>query len=175
MAEGLARPWAVAVFNRAVETDKLEAWSERLLVLELAVSSPAWRRIQADGRHNPQQQAAILVEVLAELLDPEARNLLKLLGVYQRLDCLPQIKSQFQALQDRKAGVLELEVVSAFAPQADEAAFIAGLQRRFGEGLRLVRRTDPRLIGGLQIRQGDRVLDASLRGDLERAGRHLRI
>ena len=175
MVEALAHPWAAAVFARANETKRQDAWSQTLLVLEQGTATDAWQRIQTDARRDHAQQAQLLIEACGDLLDDEGRNLVRLLAAFRRIGLARELRRQFQALCDRQAGVVEVGVDSAFAETGEDKTLLAALRQLFGPTLRVVRRIDPALIGGVVIRQGDRVLDASLRGSLERAARHLRV
>lgn len=174
MNEGLAHPWAAAIFARAQESKRIDEWANSLLVLQEAVASPAWQRIKADARLDRTHQARTLIEACGDLLDIEGQNLVRLLAANRRLDLLGEIRLQYQSLCDKAAGVVEVQLISALAADGDERAILAALRQRFGAKLRLVHSHDPHLIGGVVVRQGDRVLDASLKGSLERMARHLR-
>ena len=107
-------------------------------------------------------------------MDEEGRNLVRLLAANRRIGLAAEIRRQYQALCDQGAGIVEVEISSALKTTGDESVIQTALRKRFGPNLRLVHRHDPALIGGVVIRQGDRVLDASLKGSLERMARHLR-
>ena len=66
-------------------------------------------------------------------------------------------------------GVVAATVTSA-APleKAEVAAIGARLESMTGQTVKLATAVDPSLIGGLTVRVGDRMIDASVRGRLER-------
>ena len=153
----------------------MKSWDQNLLVITQAVASPVWRRVAADARIGHAKQAQILIEVCGDLIDQEGQNLVRLLSAFDRIGLAREIHSQLMAQRDLSDGVVEIELTSALAETGDESKILARLRQHFGAQLRLVRKTDHSLIGGAVLRQGDRVLDASLKGGLERVGRHLRV
>ena len=66
-------------------------------------------------------------------------------------------------------GIVEAIVTSA-APleEAERAALAERLAALTGQRVEIEERVDPALLGGLQVRIGDRLIDGSVRGRLER-------
>jgi F-type H+-transporting ATPase subunit delta len=78
------------------------------------------------------------------------------------------IVGQFEALVERKQGIRRAHLVSAVPLTDDEVArLVRELERYTKSKLRLTSEVDPRLIGGAQVRIGDRVIDRSVRTLLE--------
>jgi len=70
---------------------------------------------------------------------------------------------------DRERGVVPAVVTSAVPLSAEEAAAVqARVEAMTGSTVSLRSEVDPSLVGGLTLRVGDRLLDASIRGRLER-------
>jgi F-type H+-transporting ATPase subunit delta len=68
---------------------------------------------------------------------------------------------------DTEKGVLHGELVTAVEIAGDErAAVLERLEKQAGRSLDLVYSVDPGILGGIILRVGDRVLDASLRAQL---------
>ncbi|MEN6559370.1 MAG: ATP synthase F1 subunit delta [Acidobacteriota bacterium] len=111
---------------------------------------------------------AVLGKVLAaQGMSPKASRFLKLLQDHKRLDLLPEI---VQALPDAwadKQGVVSYEVASVVplgAAQRDRLA--RSLEAAEGRPVRLVFKIDPALLGGLTVRKGHVIYDASVEGEL---------
>jgi F-type H+-transporting ATPase subunit delta len=102
-------------------------------------------------------------------VSPLAVNLAGLLVDRGRVELLPAIAREFRRLLNRQQGIVEAEVVTA-SPLTDDE--LEALRRRVEAiaGARVEMRTqvDESLIGGLTVKVAGRMLDASVRGRLER-------
>jgi F-type H+-transporting ATPase subunit delta len=118
---------------------------------------------RAAGPHRPARPAA----GRRRLRPP--RNLLALLIRRGRFDLLPDLIREFRRLNRRREGIVEATVTSA-APLDPAAvdAIAARLVDMTGQRVELSLAVDAGLLGGLQVRVGDRLIDASVRGRLER-------
>jgi len=77
---------------------------------------------------------------------------------------LPEISREYEQLVDRHLGRMHAGVTTAHEVDPEAArAIAASLARVVRQEVLPHFRTDPRLLGGLIVRMGDRVLDASLR------------
>jgi len=86
----------------------------------------------------------------------------------QRIEALPEIANQFEALKADREGAVDAEISSAYPLEGAElTALIGDLERRFKRKIRPNVAIDQSLIGGALIRVGDQVIDGSVRGKLE--------
>ena len=99
------------------------------------------------------------------------RNLLLLLMRRRRLAHAGRVAADFRRLYNRRAGIVEATATSAAPLSADEVrtlreriAAIAGTGRQVDLQLAV----DPSLLGGITVRLGDKLIDGSVRGRLER-------
>jgi F-type H+-transporting ATPase subunit delta len=96
-------------------------------------------------------------------------NLAGLLLGRRRVGLLPAISVEYERLLDNARGVVAATVTSAIPLEAhDEDALRQRVEAMTGRTVRLAAVVDPTLIGGLTLQVGDRLLDASVRGRLER-------
>jgi F-type H+-transporting ATPase subunit delta len=117
---------------------------------------------------NARKRGAILDEVLARAgLGPKASRFLKLLQHHKRMDLLTDIAAALPAAWNERQGVVTFEVSSA-APltSAQEGRLAEALASSEGKPVRLVLKADPGLVGGLALRRGHIVYDASVEGGL---------
>ena len=85
----------------------------------------------------------------------------------ERLGVLPEIAAQFDALRNAHEGVVDARIASAFPlSDAQLAEIVATLRAKYGREVKTSVSVDPDLIGGVSIRVGDEVMDASVRGKL---------
>ena len=168
----IARPYARAAFKHALASNALKAWGDVLGTASKVVSDP--RVAQAlsaptHGRPGAAELVAGIVSAAGTTLDQGARNFLMLLGENHRLDALPQIAVQFEALRAEAENTIDVEVVTAMAlTDGQKAQLKAALGSRFKREVRLHESVDPTLIGGAVIHAGDLVIDGSLKGRLAR-------
>jgi F-type H+-transporting ATPase subunit delta len=170
MAESItiARPYAQAVFRLAREEGTLSEWSERLARLAAIAGDPVMERVVG----NPEISARQLVELFASLSgEPENRELASLIGVLaenRRFGVLAEVGAIFESLKREDEGIEEAVIASAFPLDAPAlAALQKTLETQFGSRLQGRVEIDPSLIGGVRVKVGDRVFDASVRGKLD--------
>jgi F-type H+-transporting ATPase subunit delta len=108
------------------------------------------------------------------LLDREGVNLAKLLIESNRVGDVREIALEFDRLADAAAGRVRAIVTTAVeltAPERDRVA--EQLSRRLGREVKLEVVVDPRILGGLKLQYGDRLVDASLSTKLQQLRRRL--
>jgi len=168
MAESntIARPYADATFRLAVETDSLPDWSDAFTRLAAVMQAEEAQALIS----NPRVTAASICEVIGNAageLSREQQNFLLILAQNERLSVLAQIASQFEELRNRHDDVLDAHVTSAYPLTRQQIAeIVTTLQGRYGRTVKVHSEVDNNLIGGVSIRIGDEVIDASVRGKL---------
>jgi F-type H+-transporting ATPase subunit delta len=170
----VARVYAQALFDAARAADAVERVGRELgdFVAALAASAPL-----RDALVNPRVEMAAKRRVVAELTDdvqPLLRNALQLVLQKGRASLLPEIGEEYAALAAREAGVVGIEVTSAVELSAEQLEKLASAaEQRLGTRVELARRVDPEIIGGLVLRVGDVIVDASLRARIRQLQRRL--
>ena len=113
-------------------------------------------------------------EIIGEILDrekfrPKSRRFLLLLIRHRRLDLLPEVVRDLPARWKDLHGIRTFEVRSV-VPLSDgqKGRLEAELARLEEAPVFCSYGLDPALVGGLFIRKGNRVYDASVKGELER-------
>ena len=97
----------------------------------------------------------------------EIRNFVSVLLSRNDLGLLPEIVEQFRGLVIHGPRAQRVLVTSAVALTDEEKSALADkLMSRFGTNLDFEYKTDSSLLGGLVVRVGDRVIDASVAGKL---------
>jgi F-type H+-transporting ATPase subunit delta len=164
-----ARRYAEAALELARRDGTLDAWlAELRLAVELVGVEEA-----ATVVDNPaiawDQRRAIITGLLGSRVGTPTRNLVLLLARRGRLAILPRVSDEFKRLVDREHGVVVANVTSAQPLEAADLAAIAERIRAMaGARVEVQAAVDPQLIGGLTVRVGDRLIDASVRGRLAR-------
>ncbi len=166
---GGARRYAEALLEIARRDGTLDAWLDDLRLSAETAAEPDVARVV----DNPAVPAVARREVLEKLLGGRiarpALNLALLLAARGRLALLPGIALEYKRLVDRERAVVTALVTSAMPFEPAELTAVASrLASLTGRTVEVEARVDPALVGGLVIRVGDRLIDASVRGRLER-------
>lgn len=168
MAESLtiARPYAEAAFQIARDTQALPSWSDALARLAVVAGTEAARELIGNPRLTVEQVATLCADVAGSVTEQQ-KNFVRLLADNDRIAVLPEVARLFEGLRNEFEGVLEAQVSSAFPLNDEQVADIVGtLEKKYGRSVKVSVNVDADLIGGVSIRIGDEVMDASVRGKL---------
>jgi F-type H+-transporting ATPase subunit delta len=170
----LARPYANAVFDVARSDADLDRWSQMLAMLAAAVEAPTVQRLLVSPEVEETEKARKLVEVCQDDLTDRGRRVVQVLAANKRLELLPEIRTQFEALRAEEQATLDVMITSAFPLTDDQQERLAeALVRRFNKEINMTSQVDSALIGGAIIRAGDTVIDGSVRGRLTKLAENI--
>lgn len=168
----VARRYAAALMGAAEETRVAEAVTRDLqLVTETLRSSRDLRLLVASPIIRAGKKASVFKALFSSRVSPQTMVFIDLLIAKQREELLEDTIREYMALRDKMLGIVNIRVVSAVEltkPQVD--ALQAQLERYTGKKVRMHLLLDPAIKGGLVVRVGDTVLDASVRHQLEVLG-----
>ncbi len=169
-ASGLAKRYATALFELARESEALDRVAGDLATVReaLAASPELQRLIRSPVVPREELQEALLA--LADKLGVHhiVRNLLGLLAQRRRLFALRHIIDAYDEMLAAHRGEMTAEVTAAMPLDDRQLAHLRkALERQAGRTVKLVAKVDPDLIGGLVVRIGSRMIDASLRTKLQ--------
>ena len=163
----LARPYAKAALEYALESNQLQAWSNMLTLTAAVSEQEKVAELLASPEATSSQLADTFVKVCGDQLDQKGANFIVELAQHKRLSLLPQINEQFEALKAQQQHVVEVEVASAFELEDSQVqALAAKLKQSLNREVQMHTRIDSDLLGGVLIRAGDLVIDGSVRGKL---------
>ena len=163
-----ARPYANAVYDIASQTSALDSWSDALTNLASVVSDVQMSELLQDPETGKQQKGEVVIQVLGDKLDEQQQNLVKLMAENGRLSIMPDVRDQFEVARAKAENKVEAEVISAFelsAQQTDE--LVNTLKNKLGCDVTLTTTIDESLIGGIVIKAGDTIIDASMKSQLD--------
>ena len=170
----LARPYAIAAFQQSQEEGKIAEWADMLETLTLIVKDPTMGGLIVNPKVNKEQLVALILDVAGDRLSRTGQNLVRVLGEYGRLGLVGDIERIFNEERSRHEGLSEVTVISAFELSAEQQQNISSaMRKRLGTEVNLSVEIDKELIGGVVIRAGDLLIDASLRGRLTQLGQTL--
>ena len=164
-----ARRYAEAAFEVATRDGTLERWRTDL---DLAASLAGDQR-SLDVLANPaipiERRGKALDDLLGDRVSGQTANLIRLLLRRGRIEDLPRVAAEYRRLDDARQGITHATATSASELTQDEIRELtARLEQSTGGRIALDVEVDPSLLGGLVVRVGDRLIDGSVRGRLER-------
>lgn len=166
---GVAERYASALFELAAESDQLAAVAEQLGRFEALLSeSPDLARLVRSPVFSADEQLRAVAAVLEKSgIGGPAANLVKVAARNRRLFAVPDMIRSFRQQLARHRGEVSAEVTSAEPLNAAHvAALKEALRASIGKDVALDTKVDPRLIGGLIVKVGSRMIDTSLRTKL---------
>lgn len=165
--EVAAKRYAQAAFDIALERDEFDRWAEDLRAIADLAALPGVLDILDSSRVPSDAKARLLRSGLSDL-SPLAMNLAHLLVEKSRIAQAEQVRDEYQRLLDEHRGVAQATVVTAVPISEDERqAVIRRLRELTGKEIVLEAQEDPKILGGLVARIGDRLIDGSTRGRLQ--------
>ncbi len=163
----LARPYAKAAFQAASDDKQLTEWSAMLSYASLAAQDEQMKKVLDHPSLTSDQKAKAFVDVCEGKLSEKAQNMMHILAENKRLALLPQIASLFDELKALQEKSVDVAVTTAFELSGEqEANLVKALSAKLDRKITISSSTDKSLIGGVIIRAGDLVIDASVRGKL---------
>ncbi|GAA5130974.1 F0F1 ATP synthase subunit delta [Thalassotalea piscium] len=164
----VARPYAKAAFDYAVEANAIENWHE-MLVFAAEVSKDATINQYLSGGASVEQATDIFLKVCDVQLNSNGQNLIKVMAENGRLLALPQVLTQFSELRAEYDKEITVDVTSAVKLKvAQQKVISAALEKRLARKVKLNCIVDANVVSGLVIKAGDMVIDGSIRGKLSR-------
>lgn len=116
------------------------------------------------------RRKALLSEILTSLqITGTIASLANLMLDKGRFGVVTEVHASFEEMLDARTGRVTAEVISAFAlGDAAKASIQAALAKRLGKEVLVETREDSQLIGGLVIKVGNTIYDASVSNQLDR-------
>ncbi|HEJ9668533.1 TPA: F0F1 ATP synthase subunit delta [Proteus mirabilis] len=164
----VARPYAKAAFDFAVENQAVDKWQFMLaFTAEVARNEQVTELLS--GSLASEKLADIFIDLCGDQIDEHAQNLIRVMAENDRLSTLPEVLSQFIQLRAVLESTVDVEVTSAIELTKQQLANIsAAMEKRLSRKVKLNCKIDKSVIAGMIIRAGDLVIDGSVRGRLER-------
>jgi F-type H+-transporting ATPase subunit delta len=167
--DSAARRFAEAAFQVATRDGTLEAWRVELDASVARLGAETTMGVLANPAIPVDQRSMALAGLLEHTASRPVQNLIQLLLRRGRIEDLPRVAAEFRRLDDARQGITHATATSASPLTPDEVRELtARLEQSTGGRVALDVRVDPSLLGGLVVRVGDRLIDGSVRGRLER-------
>ena len=166
--EEIASVYARALFEVAQEEDKLDPVREQLGQFADALQDDRELQVFFFSPYFSSEEKKDGLARVIEGADPAVLNFFELLVEKHRMPVLFRIRRAYDQLWEHENKLLPVEITSAIKLD-DEIAKRIGDQigQQTGQRVELTKTVDPDIIGGLVLRVGNSILDASIRNRLE--------
>jgi len=163
-----ARRYAEAAFDIGRSDGTLDAWERDMRVLRDLLGDPDLRALVEHPAVAYADKERVVRRVAGQTT-PEAINLVLLMVRRGRPGAIGPMVDHFAELLRRHRGISLAEVRTALPlEEGQRTAVLERLHEITGDEIEINERVDEALIGGITVRIGDRLYDASVRNRLER-------
>ncbi len=162
--------YAQALFDLASEEKQVAAVEADLNTLKTAIAdSRDLQILLASPRFSAADKAKGLGAIaLKAKLSATTRKFLGLISANGRAAALPAVIPAYAALSATARGAVSAEVTTALPLSAAQTKGVAAaLRQALGKDPEITTRVDPALLGGIKVKVGSRLFDASLRSKLD--------
>ncbi|QEK13219.1 F0F1 ATP synthase subunit delta [Crassaminicella thermophila] len=168
MAELVAKTYAQALFEVAVEGNQLEKIKEELtFVLETFKKYPEFYQLYNTPQINKEEKKKVIEEVFKDKVSIELMNFLKILIDKRRTKAFEGIVNKYGRLANDHNNIVEGTVVTVVPLKDEDKLKIENkLSAMTGKKIKLKNEIDPSIIGGILVRIGDKVIDGTIQNRL---------
>ncbi len=176
IAGEIIEPYASALMSLAQSRNLTEEFGNEIRsLLELLENSAELKNFLDNPVIKPQDKKAVLQRITGDQVNPLLRNFLMLLVDRGRILFLQGIGQQYLVLLRKLNQTVLAEITSAHPlTEAQQNTLTEKVKAMTNaHSVEISTTIDPDLLGGVIIKVGSRVVDASLRGQLRRIGMKL--
>jgi F-type H+-transporting ATPase subunit delta len=167
--EEIAQVYARSLFDVAMEHDELDEIHEQLGEFADAVDQNRELQVFFFSPYFSSEEKKDGIDKIVDGGNERFVNFLKLIAERHRMPAIFRMRRVFDGMWKEEHKLLEVRITSAIELDDDLIQTIGKrIEDQTGRQIDLDANVDPDLIGGLVLRVGNKVLDSSVRGRLER-------
>ena len=164
----VARPYAKAAFEFALDNSAIDEWFEMLTFAAEVAKNDDMNQF-LNGSVASESMAELFIKVCGEQLNGKGQNFVKVMAESRRLTALPAVVSLFADMRNEYIKEINVDVFAATElTETQTTNLIASLEKRLARKVKLNCSVDTSVVGGLLIKAGDTIIDGSVRGKLDR-------
>lgn len=172
--EELAQVYARALFQAALEQGRIDQLREQLGQFADALDENRELAVFFFSPYFSTSEKQQSLDTLLDGADQIFLNFLELLIENHRMPVIFRIRDEYERLWDEENKTLPVEITSAIALDEQTTESLGRtIGERAGRKVTLAARVDPDILGGIIVRVGNSILDASIRNRLEQLRRHV--
>ena len=162
--------YAQALFDLASDQSEIAEVEKDLISLKSAIAESAdLRALLASPAFSAEEKGRGLTAIASQAgFSPTTVKFLGLLAANGRASSLSEVIAGFAQLAAAARGAVSAEVTTAVPLSAAQAKGVAqALRQALGKDPEISTRVDPALLGGIKVKVGSRLFDASLKSKLD--------
>ena len=172
--EELAEVYARSLFEVAREHGKLDVLREQLGQFADALDENRELAVFFFSPYFSTKEKQDALERILDGADEVFLNFLSLLIENHRMPVIFRTRQQFERMWEQENKLLPVDITSAIElDRATTESLGARIGERAGRKVKLTAHVDPNILGGVVLRVGNSILDASIRNRLEQLRRHV--
>lgn len=173
----VAKRYAKALFELAAAQQAVsEVEAELKLIVGALEQDPEIEQFLSLPSIDPEKKIAVLKAAFGDRVSGLVLNTIQILVRRRRSDILKDVSEAYTKIAGESLGQTQATVYAAQSLTDEE---LAALTSQFGQmiGKKIIAQqvVEPSLLGGVQVRIGDRLYDGSLSGKLERLQKSFKI
>ena len=176
MAKLAAEVYGEALFDLAVESGGIDALADQIKAAELAFSeNPEFLELLTHPKITKEEKLSVVEAVFKGRMDDAVTGLLTVIVEKGRCSEIPAVFADFldKVREYRKIGVASVVSATELSEAQKKRIEAKLLSQTKYESFEMRYTVDASLIGGMVIRIGDRVVDASIKSKLARMAGNL--
>lgn len=169
--EAVARRYAFALARLCSKPEDWESLKDELIkVIHIVSQSSEFK----DFIENPIFPKNLKVNVVTRIseemeLSEKMKRFLAILVDKGRFSLLNLILKNFEDIWNRRNNIYKMEIISSIPLKEDEKSEIVEILSRVKKGkIKAEFSVDPEILGGIIIKEGHKIFDCSIKGNLER-------
>lgn len=169
MAKLIERRYATALFDLAKSEDKLLTYEEEVkAIVKILYDEPEFMAVLRDHKVTLEQKISLVETVFTDKVSNPVAGLLVLLVKKGRQDEIIGTLETFLESVKKASGIIRAVVTSAVPLEPEQISTLKGkLEASTKSKIELETIVDTSIIAGLIVRVGDKVVDASIKGEMQ--------
>ncbi len=166
--EEIGQVYARSLFEVAEDADKLDEVREQLGEFADAVAESHELSVFLFSPYFSTEEKKEGLHKVLDDVDETFENFLELLLEQHRMPAIHRIRREYETMWDRQNDVLPVAVTSAVELDEETVKSVGDrIGEQTGRKVELTSHVDPDILGGLVLRVGNSILDASIRHRLD--------
>lgn len=172
---GIAKPYSVALFNAAIKADIAEQVDGDIASFaRLLEENDNFRTFLGSPQVLTEDKKDLIHKVIGERTSGLFVKFVMLLIDKKRIQFMREMGRAYNQLFERHRGVLEVRAITAIDMDHDMQTMTRRtIESKTGKKVRLVAQTDPRIIGGMILIIDNKIIDGSIRFQLDTISKSL--
>lgn len=171
-----ANVYASALFRVALGRNEVDEMAQSLATITTAsAQSPEIMQVLHHPRITRERKKGLLHHIFEGRIHPHVEHFLFLLIEKDRADIIPHVARQFNRLVDAHRREADAEAITAVPLSEQQVQELRQrLEASTGHKVRLKTRVDEKILGGMIVQVGDKLIDGSIATQLQTMHNHLR-